>query len=116
MKVGKSKDLVYLMKDYAKLKAYHLYETETAAQILEECIDLLPESELQAECKLMLGDIYLINNKDWDAIIQYSQVEKAFKENPYRSRSQIQTSKSCLFPRSIRLGTGATRCPERLYH
>ena len=30
----------------------------------------------------MLGDIYLINNKDWDAIIQYSQVEKAFKENP----------------------------------
>ena len=80
--IGKSIDLVYLMKDYAKLKAYHMYETKTAAQILEECIDLLPESELQAECKLMLGDIYLINNKEWDAIIQYSQVEKALEKIP----------------------------------
>ena len=69
--LGKSIDLVYLMKDYAKLKAYHLYETETVAEILEECIDLLPVSELQSECKLMLGDVYLINNKEWDAIIQY---------------------------------------------
>ena len=39
----------FLLQDYAKLKAYHLYETETAAQILEECIDLLPESELQSD-------------------------------------------------------------------
>ena len=30
--LGKSIDLVYLMKDYAKLKAYHLYETETAVK------------------------------------------------------------------------------------
>ena len=95
--LGKSKDLVYLMKDYAKLKAYHLYETETAAQILEECIDLLPESELQAECKLMLGDIYLINNKEWDAIIQYSQVEKAFKENPIGHEAKFRRARVAYF-------------------
>ena len=45
------------MKDFAKLKAYHLYETETAIEILEECINLSPKGELQAKCKLMLGDI-----------------------------------------------------------
>ena len=95
--LGKSKDLVYLMKDYAKLKAYHLYQTETAAQILEECIDLLPESELQAECKLMLGDIYLINNKEWDAIIQYSQVEKAFKENPIGHEAKFRRARVAYF-------------------
>ena len=41
--LGKSLDLVYLMKDFAKLKAYHLYETETAIEILEECINLSPK-------------------------------------------------------------------------
>ncbi len=96
-KLGKSKNLVYLMKDYAKLKAYHLYETETAAQILEECIALLSKSELQAECKLILGDIYLINNREWDAIIQYSQVEKAFKENPIGHEAKFRRTKVAYF-------------------
>ena len=95
--LGKSKNLVYLMKDYAKLKAYHLYETKTAAQILEECIALLSKSELQAECKLILGDIYLINNREWDAIIQYSQVEKAFKENPIGHEAKFRRTKVAYF-------------------
>lgn len=95
--LGKSKKLVYLMKDYAKLKAYYLYDTYSAAEILDECIDLLTESELQAECKLMLGDIFLINNKEWDAIIQYSQVEKAFKENPIGHEAKFRRSRVAYF-------------------
>jgi TolA-binding protein len=95
--LGKSKDLVYLMKDYAKLQAYHLFDTFTAIKILEECIGLLDQSELQAECKLMLGDIYLINNKDWDAIIQYSQVEKAYKENPIGHEAKFRCSRVAYF-------------------
>ena len=95
--LGKSKDLVYLMKDYAKLQAYYLFDTFTAVKILEECIGLLDQSELQAECKLMLGDIYLINNKDWDAIIQYSQVEKAYKENPIGHEAKFRRSRVAYF-------------------
>ena len=95
--LGKSLDLVYLMKDFAKLKAYHLYETETAIEILEECINLSTKGELQAECKLMLGDIYLINNRDWDAIIQYSQVEKAFQENPIGHEAKFRRARVAYF-------------------
>ena len=85
------------MKDFAKLKAYHLYETETAIEILEECINLSTKGELQAECKLMLGDIYLINNRDWDAIIQYSQVEKAFQENPIGHEAKFRRARVAYF-------------------
>jgi TolA-binding protein len=91
--LGKSRDLVYLMKDYAKLQAYYQYNTVSAIRILKECIELLDKSELQAECKLMLGDIYLITNKEWDAIIQYSQVEKDFKENPIGHEAKFRRAK-----------------------
>lgn len=95
--LGKSKELVYLMKDYAKLKAFHLYDLKQAIDLLNDCISLLDESELQAECKLMLGDILLINNEDWDAILQYSQVEKAFKENPLGHEAKFRRSKVAYF-------------------
>ena len=94
---GVSKDLVYLIKDYAQLKAFYQYDYDGAISLLQECIDLLVESPIQAECKLMLGDIYLITNKEWDAIIQYSQVEKAFKENPIGHEAKYRRAKVSYF-------------------
>lgn len=90
---GASKDMAFLMKDYAQLKAYYQYDYSGAISLLEECILLLPESQLQAECKLMLGDILLITEKEWDAIIKYSQVEKAFKENPIGHEAKYRRAK-----------------------
>ena len=94
---GISKDLAYLIKDYAQLKAFYQYDYDGAISLLQECIDLLLESPIQAECKLMLGDIYLITNKEWDAIIQYSQVEKAFKENPIGHEAKYRRAKVSYF-------------------
>ena len=94
---GVSKDLAYLIKDYAQLKAFYQYDYDGAISLLQECIDLLAESPIQAECKLMLGDIYLITNKEWDAIIQYSQVEKAFKENPIGHEAKYRRAKVSYF-------------------
>ncbi len=90
---GETKDMVYLMKDYAKIKAFYLYDYPSAIKLLEKSIHLLDEGKLQAECKLMLGDILLITNEDWDAIILYSQVEKAFKENPIGHQAKFNRAK-----------------------
>ena len=90
---GTSKDMAFVMKDYAQLKAFYQYDYSGAISLLEECIDLLPQGSLEAECKLMLGDIFLIINKDWDAIIEYSQVEKAFKENPIGHEAKYRRAK-----------------------
>lgn len=90
---GTSKEMAYVMKDYAQLKAFYKYDYSGAISLLEECIDLLPQGPLEAECKLMLGDIFLIINKDWDAIIEYSQVEKAFKENPIGHEAKYRRAK-----------------------
>jgi tetratricopeptide (TPR) repeat protein len=53
----------------------------------------LDDGKLQAECKLMLGDILLITNEEWDAILLYSQVEKSFKENPIGHQAKYNRAK-----------------------
>ena len=91
--LGETRDMVYLMKDYAKIKAFYLYDYPSAIQLLEKSIQLLDDGKLQAECKLMLGDILLITNEDWDAILLYSQVEKSFKENPIGHQAKYNRAK-----------------------
>lgn len=91
--LGETKDMVYLMKDYAKIKAFYLYDYQSAINILEKSIQLVDEGKLQAECKLMLGDILLITNEEWDAILLYSQVEKSFKENPIGHQAKFNRAK-----------------------
>ena len=91
--LGQTRDMVYLMKDYAKIKAFYLYDYPSAIQLLEKSIQLLDDGKLQAECKLMLGDILLITNEEWDAILLYSQVEKSFKENPIGHQAKYNRAK-----------------------
>ena len=52
------------------------------------------ESPIQAEW-LMLGDIYLITNKEWDAIINIQ--EKVFKENPIGHEAKYRRAKVSIF-------------------
>ena len=91
--LGETRDMVYLMKDYAKIKAFYLYDYPSAIQLLEKSIQLLDDGKLQAECKLMLGDILLITDEEWDAILLYSQVEKSFKENPIGHQAKYNRAK-----------------------
>ncbi|MBL6872590.1 MAG: tetratricopeptide repeat protein [Flavobacteriales bacterium] len=91
--LGQTREMVYLMKDYAKIKAFYLYDYPSAIQLLEKSIQLLDDGKLQAECKLMLGDILLITNEEWDAILLYSQVEKSFKENPIGHQAKYNRAK-----------------------
>ena len=91
--LGETRDIVYLMKDDAKIKAFYLYDYPSAIQILANSIQLLDDGKLQAECKLMLGDILLITNEEWDAILLYSQVEKSFKENPIGHQAKYNRAK-----------------------
>ncbi|MGC6469841.1 MAG: tetratricopeptide repeat protein [Flavobacteriales bacterium] len=94
---GKSYELAYLLKDYAKLKAFYLYDYDFAVNILGETISLLPRGQLLSECQLMLGDIYLIIDKDWDAILEYSKVEKENKENPLGHEAKFLRARTAYF-------------------
>ena len=96
--LGKNITTSYLLKEYANLIGLYFNNVENAIEILTECIEITEnEKILQAECKLDLGDMHLINNDYWEAIILYSQVEKSFKENPIGHEAKFKRAKISYF-------------------
>ena len=88
----------YLIKEYAHLQGFYLHNSEKAISLLEECISItIGEAELQAECKLELSDILLMQGDPWEAILLYSQVEKDFKENPIGHEAKFRRARISYF-------------------
>ncbi|MFS2189573.1 tetratricopeptide repeat protein [Mucilaginibacter sp. Mucisp84] len=76
---GRNSSTAFAMQKLANLQAFKLHKLKDAQKLLEEATrlnDIRPN--LLADCKLDLGDIYLLNNQPWEATLLYSQVEKDF--------------------------------------
>ncbi len=91
---GKTRHTVMLMKDLAHLQAFYLNNLDTATALLEEAITIpMANSHHIAEAKLELGDIMLLQGETWDAILLYSQVDKAFKEATIGEEAKFRRAK-----------------------
>ena len=96
--LGKNVTTAYLIKELAHLKGFYLYNIEEASELLQDCIALIKnETELQAECKLMLADLLVVQEEEWEAILLYSQVEKSFKENPIGHEAKFRRARISYF-------------------
>jgi len=91
--LGKNESTSFLMKEYANLNAFYLQDIELSKEILNECIRVTSKSEIQAECKLMLADIYVIEDREWDAILTYSQVDSDYKQSPIGAEAKFRRAK-----------------------
>lgn len=75
---GRSSSTAFAMQRLANLQAFKLHKYTEAQKLLEETINIPNiRPNLLAQVKLDLGDIYLMDNKPWDATLIYAQVEKA---------------------------------------
>lgn len=85
---------VSIVKNTASLKAYYLDKVEEAVTLLQEGIETPGLAPIvQAEYKIMLGDIYLLNAQIWDASLLYSQVEKTFKFEAIGNEAKFRNAK-----------------------
>ncbi|WP_426584065.1 tetratricopeptide repeat protein [Mucilaginibacter sp. R-33] len=76
---GRNSSTAFAMQKLANLQAFKLHKLKDAQKLLEETTRLNGiRPNLLADCKLDLGDIYLLNNQPWEATLLYSQVEKDF--------------------------------------
>ena len=91
--LGENTSTSYLMKEYANLHAYYLKDLESSKEILSKCIEISSKGEFQAECKLMLADIYVMEDKVWDAILTYSQVDSEYKQSPIGAEAKFRRAK-----------------------
>lgn len=96
--LGRDTRTISLQSKLAHLEGFYLFKTKVAIELLEKTIalpDIAPKA--QAECKLELGDILLLDGQVWEASLRYSQVEKAFKFEPIGQEAKYRNAKIAFY-------------------
>ncbi len=84
----------HVLKRMAKLHAFYLDEKDKAIELINTLTKVSGvNKELIAESKLVLGDIYVLKDEPWEAILIYGQVEKENKFSPLAHRAKFKGAK-----------------------
>ncbi len=90
---GKSPVMANTMHDLAHLLAFDENNFEPAIAQYEELINMQGiDRYLRAQCKLELGDLYILKNEVWDAMLLYGQVDKDFLEEPIGQEAKFRNA------------------------
>ena len=82
------------MRSKAQLQALYLNNLPEAIRILARLLENPRASRaFVAQCKIDLGDIYLLHGKPWESTLLYSQVEKAFEDSPLSYDAKLKNAK-----------------------
>ena len=83
---------VYL--DYSDFLFRYEHQTDSSASILQEIIDAPGVyDKIQAHAKLRLADIWVVQRDIWEASLLYSQVDKAYKNDPLGAVAKFKNAK-----------------------
>lgn len=82
------------LRELAHLQAHYLFKYDTAIANYEELISMPRlDNRFKAECKLDLGDIYVLKGEVWEAMLLYGQVDKEFLEDPLGQEAKFRNAR-----------------------
>lgn len=91
---GKRYQSAEAMRNMAMLYAVYLNKTDTAIAILNEAISIPnPDKSFIDKAKIDLGDLYILNDEPWEAVLIYGQVEKSQKDQPLGYEAKLRNAK-----------------------
>lgn len=95
---GVSFNTAYSLFRLAELQIFYNHNPTGGSAILEKII-ATPRLQIRflAECKLLLGDAYLMLNNVWDAKLMYGQVDKEFMEDALGQEAKFKNAKLSYF-------------------
>jgi tetratricopeptide (TPR) repeat protein len=97
-KYGINSQTASAVKQLAELQARYNNEVDSAIVWLKKVTDNNSiEKHIQAECKLDLGDYYLIQDNIWDSYIYYAQVDKMFKDDALGEMARFRNARLSYF-------------------
>ncbi len=92
--LGKTSYTILTIRDLAQIQAFRLYNLDRAEATIKEALAIHTASnEDLAQCKLVYADILLLQNEIWDAILYYSQVDKAYKHDVLGHEAKFRRAK-----------------------
>lgn len=91
---GKTSFTLPLILNLSDLLTFELHREQEAIDVLNQTLEVpnLPATD-QASCKLRLADIYLYTGDPWEATLLYSQIEKAFKNEPVGHEAKFRNAR-----------------------
>lgn len=102
--IGINNTTLDALRNKALLHAFYLNEYDSAINLLERIIQVPRiSSNLKAQCKIDLGDIYILTNQPWESTLLYSQVEKAMKETPVGYEAKLRNAKLSFYKGDFQL-------------
>jgi TolA-binding protein len=91
---GKHPSTASSVKELAQLQAFYLFSYDSAIANYEELINMPRlDGKFKALCKLELGDIYILKEEVWEAMLLYGQVDKEFLEDPLGQEAKFRNAK-----------------------
>lgn len=88
---GGQAETIRLVKDLAHLQAFYLNKSDEAIKLLSDVIEKSRlDGAFKGVCKIELGDIYLLQNKVSEAILEYAQAAKLNDANEIGDRAKYK--------------------------
>jgi len=82
------------MRNMALLQAFYLHDYSGAISTLEMAIRSMNNNpRFRDQCKLDMGDIYLLKDEPWESTLLYMQVEKSQKEDNLGEIARLKNAK-----------------------
>lgn len=96
--IGKTPKTLDAMRNEALLYAFYLNDEDTALEVLKNAIaEAGSNQNFIDQCKLDMGDIYILKNEPWEAALLYMQVEKTQKEEKLGELAKLKNAKTHYF-------------------
>ncbi len=82
------------IRNMAKLQAFYLHDYKEAIRTLQSVVTAvgIPQ-KFKDECKLDMGDIYILMDEPWESTLLYMQVEKSQKEDNLGELAKLKNAK-----------------------
>lgn len=102
--VGSNVKTAEAMRNLALLQAFYLNDYTEAINTLERAIaSVKTVKKYTDECKLDLGDIYILKDEPWESTLLYLQVEKSQKETNIGENAKLRNAKLQYFTGQFKL-------------
>lgn len=92
------------LKSIALLHGGFLNQPDSGIYFLEKVIDMRPpDVHFVSQCKLYLGDYYIVKGEPWEATLIYSQVEKDEKDHILGHEAKLRNARLSYFKAEFEL-------------
>jgi tetratricopeptide (TPR) repeat protein len=92
--INQYQQMIVDVRNMALLNAFYLQDHNKAIEILESAIAGAGNNQkFKDQCKLDLGDIYILKDEPWESTLLYMQVEKSQKEDNLGEIAKLKNAK-----------------------